>query len=336
MGRKVVVILSVFFSFLAMDIKANDPQFTQFYAAPLYMNPAFAGAVDCWRAGLNYRNQWFLGTTPYSTYKAYVDHNLQPTLGINGGAGMYVFYDNRGAGDYTTIEIAPMISYKISLNEDLDLRFGLQPSYHFKYANGVSNVVFGDQIENLNGVQRGTSDNLNRPGSYNFFDLSSGALLYSKNFWLGLSAHHMLRNSFMVNPNTNLVPMRISIHTGYKIDLSTDVSSSLSPAANFRTQGANMQLDLGAYWQQQKLILGMWYRGIPLVTGTLANSDALAFLVGFQHNQMRIGYSYDLPLSKLINSFGTHELSLVYEFCFYYSKKQRPPANVRRLPCPQW
>ena len=37
---------------------AQDPEFTQFYANPLYLNPAFAGSSHCPRMNLNYRNQW--------------------------------------------------------------------------------------------------------------------------------------------------------------------------------------------------------------------------------------------------------------------------------------
>ena len=38
---------------------AQDPSFTQFYANPLYLNPAFAGTARCPRLNLNYRNQWW-------------------------------------------------------------------------------------------------------------------------------------------------------------------------------------------------------------------------------------------------------------------------------------
>ena len=36
----------------------QDPIFTQFYANPMYLNPAFAGSRVCPRVALNYRNEW--------------------------------------------------------------------------------------------------------------------------------------------------------------------------------------------------------------------------------------------------------------------------------------
>ena len=43
---------------LTTGVFAQDPQFSQFYAAPLYLNPAFAGSSELARVGINYRNQW--------------------------------------------------------------------------------------------------------------------------------------------------------------------------------------------------------------------------------------------------------------------------------------
>ena len=43
---------------VSSEAQAQDPQFTQFYANPLYLNPAFAGTARCPRLVMAYRNQW--------------------------------------------------------------------------------------------------------------------------------------------------------------------------------------------------------------------------------------------------------------------------------------
>jgi len=329
-------ILFLFLSLLvAIKGSATDPQFTQFYANPLYLNPAFAGAIDCWRAGSNYRNQWTLGNQPYTTYSAFVDHNLAATTRFKGGAGMYVFRDNPGAGNYTSYEIAPMVSYSINLSKAYTLRFGLQPSYHLKYANATS-FTFGDQIDNIRGAVNPTFDNGQLPSSLNFFDLSSGVLLYHNNYWVGVAGHHLLKVPFAFDNTKAAVPMKFSLHAGYKwyLNSSDNIESSISPAVNIRLQGSNLQADVGFYYQRQILMLGLWYRGLPVVGGQGLNTDMIAALVGVKINAFKVGYSYDLSVSKMAYTYGSHELSLIYEFCFYYGKKQRPPMNVRQLPCP--
>ncbi|MEY4602756.1 MAG: hypothetical protein RIT43_48, partial [Bacteroidota bacterium] len=53
--KKLILILCISFSW---NVSAQDPTFTQFYANPLYLNPAFAGSHGCPRFALNYRNEW--------------------------------------------------------------------------------------------------------------------------------------------------------------------------------------------------------------------------------------------------------------------------------------
>ncbi|EMR01654.1 type IX secretion system membrane protein PorP/SprF [Cesiribacter andamanensis] len=37
---------------------AQDPQFSQYYANPLYLNPALTGNGSAGRVGVNFRQQW--------------------------------------------------------------------------------------------------------------------------------------------------------------------------------------------------------------------------------------------------------------------------------------
>ncbi len=63
---------------------AQDPQFTQFYANPLYLNPAFAGTARCPRVVMNYRNQWPALTGTFVTTSASYDQHVD---GLNGWLG---------------------------------------------------------------------------------------------------------------------------------------------------------------------------------------------------------------------------------------------------------
>ncbi|MDZ7648916.1 MAG: type IX secretion system membrane protein PorP/SprF [Cytophagales bacterium] len=50
--------LLLLFLGMGMAAHAQDPQFSQYYAAPLYLNPAFTGTTQDHRFITNYRNQW--------------------------------------------------------------------------------------------------------------------------------------------------------------------------------------------------------------------------------------------------------------------------------------
>ena len=70
-----------------MKVEAQDPEFSQFYANPLYLNPAFAGTARCPRVSLNYRNQWPGISGTFITTSATYDQQVES---LYGGLGLMV------------------------------------------------------------------------------------------------------------------------------------------------------------------------------------------------------------------------------------------------------
>ena len=92
------------------DIKAQDPAFSQFFANPLYLNPAMAGTNICPRISLNHRNQWpGIGKT-YVTYSASYDQYVDK---LGGGLGFAVAKDVAGAGNLNTTHISATYAYRL-------------------------------------------------------------------------------------------------------------------------------------------------------------------------------------------------------------------------------
>jgi type IX secretion system PorP/SprF family membrane protein len=173
----------------------------------------------------------------------------------------------------------------------------------------------------------------------NYYDMGAGMLLYSPKVWLGASASHLnAPDASLTNSSTVLIPRKISVHGGYRIRLKGQSLRKLDHymviAANYLSQQEFDQLDLGFYYEYSPMILGMWYRGLPVKSNTYGymNHDALAFLVGFQAGNYKVGYSYDITVSQLgiANSGGSHEVSLVYQWA---NKHNQRAKKIRIMPC---
>ena len=101
----------------------QDPQFTQFYANPLYLNPAFAGTARCPRVVLNYRNQWPALSGTFVTSSASYDQHIK---GISGGLGFIVTHDQAGKGTLNTTTVSGIYSYLLPLSRKLSMKFAGQ------------------------------------------------------------------------------------------------------------------------------------------------------------------------------------------------------------------
>lgn len=81
------ILFSIAMIFISINVKAQvDPHFSQYYAYPLYLNPALTGIINGdYRATAIYRNQWSSIDKPFSTTGVSADMTTRKklNLGIN-------------------------------------------------------------------------------------------------------------------------------------------------------------------------------------------------------------------------------------------------------------
>ena len=105
---------------------SQDPEFSQFYANPLYLNPALAGATICPRAMGNFRDQWPTVGGAYVTYSASYDQYFDF---LHGGVGLLVTADRAGGGTLNATTFSLMYAYKFNLSDHIYASTALQVSY---------------------------------------------------------------------------------------------------------------------------------------------------------------------------------------------------------------
>lgn len=322
--RLIQVIAVFIICFTSKSLKAQDPQFTQFYAAPMYLNPAFTGVTYEHRFIANYRNQWPGVKKTYTTYMASYDYNMTD---INSGLGITIMQDRSGTAGLTHTQFGVNYAYHFKVSKFAEIRFGANLNYNLKRID-FNKLKFNDQIAS------GSSTSI-EAGNYqqlNYVDFAAGALLNSTQYWLGLSAKHLTQPNSSLTGDRVPLPLSISLHGGYRFILeekSKQLKRYISPAFNYRHELKYDQFDLGLYYYHVPLNVGVWYRGLPFkkYAPTYSSSESVAILVGFDLTEynLRVGYSYDITVSKLSvsNSLGAHEISLIYEIANKRKKNKR-------------
>jgi type IX secretion system PorP/SprF family membrane protein len=304
--------------YLSFGIQAfsQDPIYSQFYNAPLQLNPAFAGTTYAPKFSLNYRNQWALVPKAYNTFSASYDQYFQE---INSGVGVFLTGDSSGDGLYKTIKASGLYSYNLTLQNNYFVKIGIEAAFVQGRWNW-DELIFFDQLDpefgsNTPGGSQIPSSEI-RPEStnVNYLDIGTGLLVYSPTFYAGISVKHINRPNDILKETINDVyggvPMRWSIHAGAQLNMDlgniAKNAAFISPNVLFVKQGAFKQLNVGAYANFGAFFAGTWLRH------TFGNTDAVIFNFGTQTEIFKIGYSYDLTVSQLslLNTGGSHEIGI--------------------------
>lgn len=328
---------TIWLVFLSVSALAQDPEFSQYYAAPLYLNPAFTGTASDHRLIAIHRNQWPNAASGFSTYGFSYDYNLADA---NSGIGFMVVTDRAGSANLRSTVMNFQYSYKVNFNDKWVFSSGLNFGIGFRNID-FNKLIFGDQLAfDSDGNVPSDDPILSSLESSRYFDFGGGFLAYSRTFWMGFSAQHLNRPNRSLLDEEAQIPIKLTFHGGVRIPLyngplKRDRVAAIAPSFIYKQQGQFDQLDVGAYFLYEPVVVGLWYRGIPIKQNVRDNisQDAIVIIIGFQMKKVELSYSYDLTVSDLGPvAGGAHEVALKYKLNVLGSQKNK--KKERYIPCP--
>lgn len=300
------------------NLQAQDPVYSQFFAAPMQLNPALTGLLEGPVIGINYRNQWPNIPNAYATYA--ISYS-QYAPSIQSGFGALIEADVAGDGIYANYRLGLFYAYDIRFNKKFYIRTGLEANF-VNSRLAWNKLVFLDQLD-VNGPTGDPSNEAIGASSINYVDFGAGLMVNTPYFYAGFALKHLNapQEQFLqqYQDGSSELPLRYSLHVGSKILLSRNNKlgdkTFLLPNILFTKQRQFHQLNLGAQLRHGLFLGGIAFRH------TFTNADAVIFMLGIQHKIVKIGYSYDLTLSSLgVQSGGAHEVSLI----FHFGSKNKP------------
>lgn len=330
-------ILTLLLAFLsAGHLKAQDPNFSQYFNNPVYYNPALIGADIGTKVRFQYRNQWTQLPGEFKTINFNMDVAERKMPG-SGGLGLMFNRKQEGQGFLETSNIGLGMSVRVPLQQNIVTQLGFMGSFVSRTLNW-DNLVFSDELDPRYGHIN--NSNFTPPdgggqGQVTYPDLTIGnivrffpeSLSGSKMIGtLGVALHHTLKpdDSYIGIPTE--IPQKWVVH-GNMLWVKQGSSSTFSdnPFSGLTKYDFGFLLEswqqrsnfaLGMNVMQSNLYFGAWYKGESY--GDF-RSDAMVFMLGVNYGiadnaRMKIMYSYDWALNELVSISGpTHEITLIMQ-----------------------
>jgi len=295
----------------AKSFAQTDPHFSQYYANPLYLNPALTGVIDGdYRATVNFKQQWSALNSSFLTGGASFDMAPKKNLAF----GATILNQRAGELDFNYLSALVSGSYRLRFGtEGLQMvSFGLQAGI-INRSFDFSQARFGNQFNPISGYDGGmmSGETISSQSSL-VPDVNAGIMFFdgnpnkNVNIFLGASAAHLTRPMDRFSGSNSRIPVRFTAHGGARIRASE--SLDIVPNALFMYQGNTNEVSLGAYAQ-----LNVNPSANILFGGNYRNKDAAIAFIGLQLKNMVFGLSYDVNTSsfnRASNSNGGLELSI--------------------------
>ncbi len=316
---KLILILLIFVS---GGLKAQDPAFSQFYSAPLFLNPAIAGGSDRVTVGMNTSINLNNKLYPYvlSQFSAVLPVRLKGMRnkskyfknGYVGGVGLTAVKESTGSQNRIDVSgLSASTAYFTQISMAHYLSFGLQIGFVKKAVN-FNTMTWGSQYDTDIGYDSKVMPSLQLNSEKVIIPLANFGLTWYYNnadFTRFVKANFRTFNGFAVSnmnkPNQSFfdddasqVPMLVKLHGGFSVPLSDNFE--IMPNYIIMRQSGKNQINLGAYAsyymgendressKYYQVQLGSWYRF----------GDSYIVSLGMEMKNIIFGISYDVNTSK--------------------------------------
>jgi len=319
--KNIVLVFSLLTGF---GLDGQDLHFSQFYYAPLQLNPALTGIFqEDIRFSANYRRQWKSVPVDYLTFSGVVDGKITQLSFPNGffSGGLVFNHDVAGDGNLTYSNLSATASYTQKITEQQLITAGLLVGAGQRRID-LSQLNFGNQFNGDLFVRAApTRENLDQT-SIQYLDFGVGFNWHlqeeEQKYWgdLGIGIFHLIQPDVgFYNQTKTALPRRYSIYGN--IGFAIHERAGLEFNGYFQKQNTYTESVIGSGVKYQlmdtrgrelELRFGLGYR-------ILGARDAFIPSISVAYNTWILGFSYDFNQSAFelaTNGRGGPELALQY------------------------
>lgn len=333
---KTIKIFLAVYLLLATDLIGQDIHFTQFYTAPLTINPSSTGDYSGdYRIMNTFRSQWRKFDPGYLTNSVAYDQQVY-IAGEKMSAGLNVVYDKSGINAFQITKANLSFAWHKMVGKSV-FHGGIQSGYVMK-SYDISKLSFPDQFNlntgyfdnTLNSADKDLDDNIS------YIDLNAG-IGWNHKFGkhtpkIGLAVFHINAPEENFYGPDNKLPMRYVATFSNKIE--KNERTILTPQLLFMEQAkandfmAGMVITRKSKNSDSK-ISSVSY-GAFIRNSISSKTDAIALVTGFRYDLFDIGFSYDVNISeaKTVTKYnGAFEISIIYTALNSRSVKVKIPCE---------
>ncbi|MDD4403904.1 MAG: type IX secretion system membrane protein PorP/SprF [Parabacteroides sp.] len=294
--KRFLLLIVVLLGSVNISYGQYDAQFSQYWMAMGYYNPAVAGASDNLNLFALHRQQWVgIKGAPKSFF---VSADMPVTFGKSiFGIGVIGFTESIGL--FRNTHVAGQFAYKKKLFGGT-LSFGLQA--------GMVNQAFDGTKVDIPESEFHTGTDEGIPTTQveaMTVDINAGIYFTHKNFYGGLASTHISEPELALDENVyTFIGRAYNLTGGYNIQLWNPLYE-LQPSVFLKTDLQSFQADITARVLYNKMFSG----GLSWRVNESVVLSVGAIIGGFH-----VGYAYDFPTTAILKgSTGSHELMVRYK-----------------------